>query len=195
MPKKFKFNKMKMLNFLILVIKLTETSSLISSDFCSLNKTIEKWPCLDKHNVRCETNSICASDKKYCEKFDFISRTFNKNNKLARYQAARVTKIRENFENFKQSIPKCELNEEKLICLNNFDCILSKSIVFHEIIISNYEKKVDCKCEGYYPEKCNRNYCGYDLKSCEVFQKFNLTNIKNCENKKTNKLIQRIALL
>lgn len=132
MPKKFKFNKMKMLNFLILVIKLTETSSLISSDFCSLNKTIEKWPCLDKHNVRCETNSICASDKKYCEKFDFISRTFNKNNKLARYQAARVTNIRENFEHFKQSIPKCELNEEKLICLNNFDCILSKSIVFQQ---------------------------------------------------------------
>ena len=65
---------MKMLNFLILVIKLTETSSLVSSDFCSLNQTIEKWPCLDKHNVKCETNLVCASDKKYCEKCHCIAR-------------------------------------------------------------------------------------------------------------------------
>lgn len=192
---------------LILVVLVISTSiessittggGLKSEDFCKNELLTSK--CLEKHSVKCEEESICSINNEQCDRFNLISKLFDKKMlRIGKQYKKNMNSKEQQFAKFKQSIQICngigDLN--KLFCLNNLDCIQNRRIIIHGYVIRNeIRKMIDCRCQGSYQFQCNRNYCANDFSACEIIYRLNVTqlNIKNCGNKNNYTLIQRLGI-
>ena len=118
---------------LILVVLVISTSTLIESsittggglksvDFCKNELLTSK--CLEKHSVKCEEESICSINNEQCDRFNLISKLFDKKMlRMGKQYKKNMNSKEEQFAKFKQSIPVCngigDLNESTFECLKN----------------------------------------------------------------------------
>jgi hypothetical protein len=189
-------------NFLLLLVILTNllsssnkvnSTSLNTIDFCKHDTNKVLLPCINKHKIACETKSICSIDTKQCELFDTLSKLVDNKNRMKKVKVFDThiqfrhksfeKRSKQEFHKFKENIPICEIDLNK-VCQNSGHCFETSKLIFDEKTINIQKKRVACKCQNDYEYNCNSNYCSNDLISCELINKLNTTNfnIQQCNN-------------
>jgi len=166
--------KMKKIIFLFFLISLTEC--LNHTQFCNENPTKEnELECFGEFSYACG-GLLCSQDETGCKGIHLFNSVVKYPRKGKTYR-----KYKHKLESLLKLVKDCpeyKWNSND-ICLNANNCFRPAFVRFWP---SKMKPMYECKCNGKYKYKCNRDYCARDKRAChEIKQQIiKIKNIKKC---------------
>ncbi len=158
-----KKNKMKIINFILLILFISIVFSFEPEKLCRLNSNFDT--CSDTvFSFKC-SDEYCSAKKSDCENLI----------KFKSYARINVNKLVLNKLQTK-IIQTCPKMDSKNFCLKPFKCLSKKTL------LSTIADERICKCSGKHKFKCETNYCVINAKICSQLKQLQKSraNIKTC---------------